>query len=47
MQIERDHLPERNGDMGVTVDDLLDNGGDADLEMDENGDVTSKLIWKV
>ena len=42
MKMERDHLSERHGDMRVKVADFLDNGGDADFEMDENGDVTSK-----
>ena len=42
MQMERDNLSEMNGDMMVTVADFLDNAGDADLEMDENGGLTSK-----
>ena len=40
MQIESDHLSEMNGDM-VTGANVLD-GGDYDLEMDENGGVSSK-----
>ena len=36
------HLEKLNGDMRVLVADFLDNGGDDDLELDENDDVTSK-----
>ena len=42
MQMERDHLAEMNGDMVVSVAEFLDNAGDNDLEMDENGNVSSK-----
>ena len=44
MQMERDNLSEMNGDMMVSVADFLDNAGDDDLEMDENGGLTSKHI---
>ena len=37
IQIKRDHLTEMNGDMMISVADFLDNVGDNDLEMDENG----------
>ena len=40
--MERDNLSEMNGDMVVFVAEFLDNVGDDDLEMDENGDFTSK-----
>ena len=40
--MERDKLSEINGDMVVSVADFLDNAGDDDLEMDENGGPTSK-----
>ena len=42
MQMERDNLSEMKGDMMVSVADFLDNAGDDDLEMDENGGLTSK-----
>ena len=42
MQMERDNLSEMNGDMMVSVAEFLDNAGDDDLEMDENGGLTSK-----
>ena len=42
MQVERDNLSEMNGDMMVSVAEFLDNTGDEDLEMDENGGLTSK-----
>ena len=42
MQMERDNLNEMNGDMEVSVADFLDNAGDDDLEMDENGGLSSK-----
>ena len=44
MHMERDHLAEMNGDMVVSVDEFLDNAGDDDLEMDENGGLTSKYM---
>ena len=44
MQMERDHLSEMSGDMVVSVAEFLDNAGDDDLEMDENGGVTSKYM---
>ena len=42
MQMERNNLSEMNGDMTVSVGDFLDNAGDDDLEMDENGGLTNK-----
>ena len=42
MQMERNNLSEMNGDMAVSVADILNNAGDDDLEMDENGGLTSK-----
>ena len=42
MQMERDNLSEMNGDMVVSIADFLDNAGDDDLEMDENGGLASK-----
>ena len=42
MQMERDNLCEMNGDMMVSVAEFLDNAGDDDLEMDENGGLTSE-----
>ena len=42
MQMERDNLSEMNGDRAVSVADFLDNAGDDDLQMDENGGLTSK-----
>ena len=42
MQMERNNLSEMNRDMAVSVADLLDNAGDDDLEMDENGGLMSK-----
>ena len=42
MQMERNNLSEMNGDMTVSAADFLDNAGDDDLEMDENGGLTSK-----
>ena len=36
------HLAEMNGNMVVSVAEFLDNVGDDDLEMDENGGLTSK-----
>ena len=44
MQMERNNLSEMNGDMTVSVADFLDNAGDNDLEMDENGGLTSKQM---
>ena len=44
MQMERGNLSEMNGDMVVSVSDFLDNAGDDDLEMDENGGLTSKHV---
>ena len=40
MQMEKDHMTEMNVDMVVSVANFL--AGDDDLEMDENGGVTSK-----
>ena len=40
--MERKHLTEMNGDMVVSVAQLLDNAGNNDLQMDENGGVTSQ-----
>ena len=42
MQMERDNLSEMNGDMMVCLAEFLDNAGDDDLEIDENGGLTSK-----
>ena len=42
MRTERHHLAETNGDMVVSVAEFLDNAGDDDVEMDENGGLTSK-----
>ena len=42
LQTERDNLSEMNGDGAVSIADFLDNAGDDDLEMDENGGLTSK-----
>ena len=42
MQMERDNLSEMNGVMMVSVAEFLDNAGDEDLEMNENGGLTSK-----
>ena len=42
MHMERHHLAEMNGGMVVSVAEFLDNAGDDDLEMDENGGLTSK-----
>ena len=42
MQMERDNLSEMNEDMMVSVAEFSDNAGDEDLEMDENGGLTSK-----
>ena len=42
MQMERDNLSEMNGEMVVSVTDFLDNAGEDDLEMDDNGVLTSK-----
>ena len=42
MCMERHNLAEMNGDMVVSVAEFLDNAGDDDLEMDENGGLTSK-----
>ena len=54
MHMEHHHLAEMNGDMLVSAAEFLDNAGDDDLEMDENGGLTSKhmkslekFIWKV
>ena len=54
MCMERHHLAEMNADMVVSVAKFLDNAGDDDLEMDENGGLTSKhmksldkFFWKV
>ena len=40
--MEHDHLAEMNGDMVVSVAEFLDNAGDDDLKMDEDGGLTSK-----
>ena len=42
MQMERNNLSEINGDMGVSIAEFLDNAGDDDLEMDENGGLMIK-----
>ena len=42
MRMERHNLVEINGDMVVSVAEFLDNAGDDDLEMDQNGGLTSK-----
>ena len=42
MCMECHDLAEMNGDMVVSVAEFLDNAGDDDLEMDENGGLTSK-----
>ena len=42
MRMEHHNLVETNGDMVVSVAECLDNAGDDDLEMDENGGLTSK-----
>ena len=42
MQMQRHHLAEMNGDMVVSVAEFLDYAGDDDIEMDENGGLTSK-----
>ena len=42
MRMERHHLAEMNGDMVISVAEFLDNDGDDDLEMDENGGLASK-----
>ena len=42
MRMERHNLAEMNGDMVVSVAEFLDNAGNDDLEMDENGGLTSK-----
>ena len=43
--MERDHLTKMNGDMVFSVVDFLNNGGDDDdLEMGENGGLTSKYM---
>ena len=42
MHMKRHHLAEMNGDMVVSLAEFLDNAGDDDLEMDENGGLTSK-----
>ena len=42
MQMERNNLSEMNGDVMVSIAEFLDNAGDDDLEMDENGGLTSK-----
>ena len=44
MQMERGNLSGMNGDMVVSVANFLDNAGDDNLEMDENGGLTSKHI---
>ena len=42
MRIKCHNLAEMNGDMVVSVAEFLNNAGDDDLEMDENGGLTSK-----
>ena len=42
MRMESHNLAEMNGDMVVSVAEFLDHAGDDDLEMDENGGLTSK-----
>ena len=42
MHMECHHLAEMNGDMVVSVAEFLDNAGDDDSEIDENGGRTSK-----
>ena len=42
MRMERHNFAEMNGDVVVSVAEFLDNAGDNDLEMDENGGLTSK-----
>ena len=42
MRMEHHNLAEMNRDMVVSVAEFLDNAGDNDLEMDENGGLTSK-----
>ena len=42
MRMERDHSAEMNRDMVVSVAEFLDNAGNDDLEITENGDLTSK-----
>ena len=42
MCMEHHNLAEMNGDMVVSVAEFSDNAGDDDLEMDENGGLTSK-----
>ena len=42
MRMERHHLAEMNGDMVISVAEFFDNAGDDDLDMDENGGLTSK-----
>ena len=42
MCMEHHHLAEMNGDMVVSVAEFLDDAGGDDLEMDENGGLTSK-----
>ena len=42
MHMEHHHLAEMNGDMVVSVAEFLDNAGDDDLEIDEDGGLTSK-----
>ena len=44
MRMEGYHFAEMNGDMVVSVAESLDNAGDDDSEMDENGGLTSKHI---
>ena len=44
MHMECHHLAEMNGDMVVSVAEFLENAGNDDLEMDENGGLTSKHI---
>ena len=42
MHVEHHNVAEMNGDMVVSVAEFLDNAGDDDLEMEDNGGLTSK-----
>ena len=44
MRMERHHLAEMNEDTVVSVAEFFDDAGDDDLEMDENGGLTSKHV---
>ena len=44
MRMKRHNLAEMNGDMVVSVAEFLDNADEDDLEMDENGGLTSKYM---